>query len=601
MFLKRPLVGSDIELARAGTEMLAHRGPDGTGEWVDREAGVYLGHRRLAIIDVGPESNQPLHHGGSSIVANGEIYNFKSLRSDLTQHGERFKSKGDMEVLLAAWNRWGEKTLDRVDGMFSFAIWDGKSVHLATDPFGEKPLIWAETEDGVYVSSELKPLVDLLNIPPEISDAQWSGYMNLGYFSAPDTAFRGVYRFPAGHYGKVSNGSFEFRKQYWTTPLPEARHGRVRPLEKPELVKLRDALAESLEARLISDVPLALFLSAGVDSPLIASLAAKELGVDLSCLTVAFRKGDVIDESVVAIRIAEHLGLDCKIIDGGSQDQSLQANDLIDLYTEPSGNTGIFPLHLISRAASKEVKVALSGIGGDEIVWGYQKHEHFYRRRHMHRLPNSLRQILRPIAQSMGSFSEKFTIQAQTLLANPQELMIAYRNYPAYQELKKLPGHQQWLDEQFPDSGEMLEYSVPAFDINKALPNDRLHAVDLASMRSGLEIRTPYLSRNVVNTIAEFDARSLLAFGQKSILRRILGWYVPEEFTSRPKTGFTFPLDIFLSQAMDKFAFHSADSWEFFDRAHKASHQSDIWKLISIRLLAAASFHARYTLNKRNV
>jgi asparagine synthase (glutamine-hydrolysing) len=170
LFLNRPLTEADVALGRAGTVALTHRGPDGEGEWIDGERGVFLGHRRLSIIDLTEASAQPMERGGSVIAYNGEIYNFRDLRSELEGKGVDFRSSGDAEVLLQAWREWGERALDRFDGMFAFSIWDGEKAHFAVDPFGEKPLFWAETTDGVYVSSELKPLVDLLDLKPSISD-----------------------------------------------------------------------------------------------------------------------------------------------------------------------------------------------------------------------------------------------------------------------------------------------------------------------------------------------------------------------------------------------------------------------------------------------
>jgi asparagine synthase (glutamine-hydrolysing) len=597
LFLKQPLRDADIELGRAGTKMLAHRGPDGSGEWFDREAGVYLGHRRLAIIDTSSEGDQPLRHGRSIIAANGEIYNFKDIRKDLINKGEKFQSSGDIEVLLAAWNQWGESILDRVDGMYSFAIWDGINAHLATDPFGEKPLIYAETNDGIYVSSEFKPLVVLLGIEAEITEAQWAAYLNLGYFSAPDTAFKNVFRFGPATYGKISKGSFVTKKNYWTPQLPENGRGPVKPLNKRELLKLRDTLAESIERRLIADVPLALFLSAGIDSALIASIAAKELGKDLSCLTVSFREGDVTDESVHAVEIAKLLGLECRVIEGSSLNKVPTAEDLIDLFTEPSGNIGVFPFQSISEAASKEVKVALSGTGGDEVVWGYRKHEYFYQNRHRFMIPNGVRQLLRPLADFLGNHIDRMAIQAQTTLVDKRETMLAFRNYPAFKELQKLPGHQEWMDFQFPGSDKTIDMEVPAFDMNVALPNDRLFSADLSSMRASIEVRTPYLSRDVVNTIADFDARSLLAYGQKSVLRQILGWYIPEEITSRPKSGFTYPLDLFLSNSRQPQTSHLPPSGNILDMAEDDAGKNKAWQLISVRLRAAEVFYSRYSSN----
>ena len=168
LFLNRPLTEANIALGRAGTRALAHRGPDGEGEWVGKASGVFLGHRRLAIIDPSPGSNQPLDLNGTVLSYNGEIYNFKELRKRLRQNGHSFRTTGDVEVLARAWKTWGEKALEWLDGMFAFVIWDGTQGHIVTDPFGEKPLYFAETRDGLYVSSEIAPLAHLLGMEPSM-------------------------------------------------------------------------------------------------------------------------------------------------------------------------------------------------------------------------------------------------------------------------------------------------------------------------------------------------------------------------------------------------------------------------------------------------
>ena len=288
LFLRRPLSEADFALGRAGRDALTHRGPDGSGEWIDQAAGVYLGHRRLAIIDLSPSSDQPLLREGTALVYNGELYNFRDVRWQLRQHGVKFSTSGDVEVVLEAWRQWGVEAVHRFDGMFASVVWTGECAYLAVDHFGEKPLYYAETEDGVYVSSELPPLVRLLGLTPSLSPEALAAYLSLGYVPPPETAFLSVHRMPAATIAEIRGGTVAKTCTYWTPPLGTPGRGRPRPLGEDDLTRLQEALSESLQGRLIADVPLCIFLSAGIDSALVAAMAQRDFDSELECVSVSF-------------------------------------------------------------------------------------------------------------------------------------------------------------------------------------------------------------------------------------------------------------------------------------------------------------------------
>ncbi len=543
MFLNRPLIPEDIVGARRAVAAIAHRGPDGCGEWIDAEAGVYLGHRRLAIIDLSDESAQPMVRDGKALVFNGELYNFKEVRKELEQAGFDFISEGDGEVFLRGWQHWGQQVLDRVDGMFALAYWDGEAATISVDPFGEKPLFVAQTADGVYLCSEIAPLAQLLGSSPVLNDENWAAYLTLGFIPQPETIYHGIEMMPPGSWRQICHGRAGPILRYWQPPEASVGRGRVEPVTEVALDNLVAALVESLGRRLLADVPLTLFLSAGIDSSLVAALCRRELRQEIDCLTVAFPSVGIRDEAPGARRIAEHLGYAHRIL---SCNMNSTLERLPELLGQPSGTVGVLPLEQICRQARKAgYKVAMTGMGGDEVTAGYGKHAYLWRLRNVFSMPPTLRM---PISRLLRVGPGRWSNFAEMAAAGPWEVYPAVKNYPALPWLRKLPGFDAWAKHEFAAVGSP-EITIPRYELERVLPAVHLHAADHASMRHGLELRTPFLSRKVLDVIASWDARSLVAFGQKSILRRIVRRYLPEELTRQPKIGFSYPRDQLLSSA----------------------------------------------------
>jgi asparagine synthase (glutamine-hydrolysing) len=548
LLLNRPLNDADIEIGRAGTVALRHRGPDGTGEWIDREAGVYIGHRRLAIIDPTAASDQPMAREGQVLAFNGEIYNFRDLRRDLTGRGDKFTSTGDTEVLLAAWRRWGSGCMDHLDGMFAFLVWDrtASTAHLAVDPFGEKPLLWAETRDGIYVSSELGPLVDALKVQPHLSDEMVAAYFGLGFIAAPATAYPAIKRLPAAGRVDIRGGRATPITRYWEPPIAEPGRRSVRELTETELTRIAEAIAGSLARRLIADVPLAAFLSAGVDSALVVAMAARDLGVKLNALTASFTGQELPDEAPRARQIAEALGVNHEVLVSGRSGAKSDATELLALYRQPTENIGIFPILEISRAAAAQYTVVVTGLAGDEVFWGYGKHAAFYRRRALYALPERGRIAIGWFVRFLSEFIASAENFERLFAVHDWERYLAQKNNPAFPWLCRLPQFADWAQRTFANGIDRFELAVPRFELREVMPNAHLVASDLGSMRASVELRTPFLSRNLVETVAQLDPRSLLAFGQKSVLRRLLARYLPHDLVDYPKSGFRFPARRFL-------------------------------------------------------
>lgn len=537
MFLKRPLLPEDIAGARSALTAIAHRGPDGSGEWFDEAEGVYLGHRRLSIIDLSEASAQPICRGAGILAFNGELYNFKELRKELETEGFGFVSQGDGEVFLRGLQRWGRGMFDRADGMFALTYWDGAIATVAVDAFGEKPLFVAQTADGVYLCSEIAPLANLLGCVPRMDEEDWVAYLGLGFIPQPRTVYPGIEMMPPGSWREIRQGRAGLICRYWRPPPPQVGRGRVEPVTEKALEELIGALVESLAARLLADVPLTLFLSAGTDSALIAALCRRELDHEIDCLTVSFPAAGIPDESPVAGKIASHLGYEHRVL---PSDMSSGPERLPELLGQPSGTVGVLPLEQISAQARKSgYKVAVTGMGGDEVTAGYGKHAYLWRLRHFFSMPRAMRaamaRLLRVGPASWANFAEMAA-------ARPEEVYLAIKNYPALSWLRELPGFAPWAEREF-DHDLPPEIAVPRYELEKVMPAVHLYTSDHASMRHGLELRTPFLNRRVLETVAGWDARALVAFGQKSILRRILRRYLPETLTCQPKTGFTYPRD----------------------------------------------------------
>tara|TARA_A100001037_G_scaffold242343_1_gene222739 strand:- start:326 stop:2194 length:1869 start_codon:yes stop_codon:yes gene_type:complete len=552
LYLNRPLTDADIALGRAGVTALKHRGPDSVGEWYDVERGVFLGHRRLTIIDLSDASNQPMVHGGLVISYNGEIYNYRDLRSTLKERGTRFETSGDTEVLLKAWQEMGSGSLDAIDGMFAFTIWDGMGGWLAVDPFGEKQLYYAEIPDGIIVSSEIGVLADLIDAKPDLSDERLVAFMALGYIPAPHTAFSNIKRLVPAEFLKVVEGRIASSGKYWSAPVGEPGRGTVQPLSERDLDRLQEVLVDTVDSRLVSDVPLCIFLSSGIDSALVASMAKRDLNRDLQCLTVSFPQGRTHDEAAGAAKIAAELQLPHETIVSEDDPGAIDAAYMNQLFGQPNDNLTVASVYQMATAArTRGFRVALSGVGGDEVFFGYNKHFYCYSKRHWFGLPESLRLGLRPLAIALQQLHPRIGIFRDIFAVRNCERFLAVKNMPTFPALKTIPGLSQWARNTFTGNGAQLEYEVPRFDLRDTLANHHLPCVDVGSMRASLELRTPYLSRRLQEVVATSDPRAFLAFGQKSVLRRLLSRYLPSSLIDRPKMGFVFPFDRFLNQVQD--------------------------------------------------
>lgn len=544
MFLNRPLTPKDIRRGQTATDRLAHRGPDGGGYWHDVEAGVFLGHRRLAIIDPTPSSDQPMLLDNGIITYNGELYNFIEVRDALIQAGRSFKTDGDTEVLLAAWQTWGVEAFHRLDGMFAFAIWNGGALTLAVDPFAEKPLYWLRRPEGIYFASEVEPLREIGGLVFEPTPQEVALFVMLGYIPAPQTGYAGLQMLPPATVMTFRPGQAPQAECYWTPPLATERgSGPALPLSDAELDGIQEILVTSIRRRLRSDVPLGLFLSGGIDSSLVAAIASRDCGQTPTALTVSFPDG--VDEVAAARAIAEHLGLPHVAVDSHADESWRQAPaELQSLYGVPNDNFTAWSIRLMSSLARRHMTVALSGLGGDEVFFGYNKYTFLWRRRGAFALPGWLTWPAAALSHLPGA-PAMLKLAAEYLQGNNFQRFLAVKNGGLNaaivdEDLSVLGSEFGFGD------GRPLYLQARDFDMRYGLTNSYNPAVDRGSMRSSLEVRTPFLSRSLVEAVAKLDARALIAFGQKSVLRRLLERYLPPALCAGPKRGFVFPMHRYL-------------------------------------------------------
>lgn len=547
------------------TDSLVHRGPDSQGVWVDPQAGVALGHRRLAVIDLSSEGHQPMFSisGRYALVFNGEIYNYEVLRDELARLGGHFRGHSDTEVLLAAICQWGfEAALQKLNGMFALALWDREEqrLSLARDRFGEKPLYYGWSGSTFLFGSELKSLTVYPDFQKEINRDALVLYLRHNYIPTPHSIYKGIYKLPAASFQHVSIFDERLMREptcYWSfREIAEAgiQYG-VKESEEEAAEHVEALLKDAVKLRMAADVPLGAFLSGGIDSSTIVALMQAECGRPVKTFTIGFHE-EKYDEARQARAIAGVLG---------TQHSELlvtpkEVMDIIPLlpgvYDEPFADSSQIPTYLVSKLARKEVTVSLSGDGGDELFCGYPRYFIAERIcRYAGRIPKMGRRIagkvLKHIAGLPLPLSRKLARLSEILAAEGEENMyremISHLNHPSEVVLTGVEPSTVFSDPEQWITASSVFHRLMYIDTFTYLPDDILTKVDRASMAVGLEARVPFLDHR----LAEYVWRLPLSMNiqrnkGKMLLRRILKKYVPEPLFNRQKMGFGVPIDLWL-------------------------------------------------------
>ena len=559
----------DEQLVRDMADTLAHRGPDGEGFrcFPARNGGApaSLGHRRLTIIDLTERGAQPMEYadGRYWIVYNGELYNFKELRADLEQDGYRFRSECDTEVLLAAYCKWGKAMLERLNGIFAFAIWDTErhELFLARDRLGVKPLYYTQRDGSFYFASEIKALLKVLPTP-RLRPEGIADYLTFLWIPDPDTMFEGIYKLPAGHFAEFGGGRLQIRP-YWDLVFDVDDS----PSEGDWISSVERFVREAVRRQMVSDAPLGSFLSGGIDSSAIVAEMTAAAG-DVTAYSIGFSAQDLSydispDDLRYARSVAKTFGVDYH--------EQLLEPQIVDLLPrlvrhldDPIADPAAVTTYLICSAASERLKVILSGMGGDEVFAGYPRYPAARIAGFADAIPAPLRRALRTASEGRLTLGPPGRLRPlrrnlMKLLRGidqpPQDRYLVYCSYYRPEELQRLVHgdlraaiqshdpfrhHREYFDRvrDQPWLNQMLYVDAKTF-----LPCLNLAYTDKMSMAASTEVRVPLLDDEVVSHAARIPPDlKLHRLTRKYVFKRSMEGILPRDVIWRPKAGFGAPI-----------------------------------------------------------
>jgi asparagine synthase (glutamine-hydrolysing) len=593
---------------------LAHRGPDGEGVWVNGNVG--LAHRRLAIIDLRAVAAQPMSNADGSvwITFNGEIYNFRELRAGLEARGYRFRTQSDTEVIIHAYEAYGRGCLERLRGMFAFAIWDARTrvLLLARDRVGKKPLFYWVGRDRLLFASEIKALLADRAVPLAPDPIAVDHFLALHYVPAPNTAFQGIYKLPAAHWLEVRNGQIETGR-YWKLRYTP----KQRLTEQDAMAELRWRLAEAVRLRLVSDVPLGAFLSGGIDSSAVVAYMAQEAASPVRTFAVGFEE-NAFDERPFARMVAERYGTDhTELVVKAPVTDILPR--LVWHYDEPFGDSSAVPSYAIAALTRQYVTVVLNGDGGDENFAGYDRYFMHRMLCHGDKVP---RQVWRtvaaltrrlPAAWHYHVFYRRLAKVAELLAQMPERRYVRWFGLCTPEERHHLytatfrttvggSDPEALFVEVFgqSDAEEWTDAALAA-DVQLYLADDLLVKMDRATMAHSLEARSPFLDHSLMEFVASLPAHFKLAGrNKKYLLKAALRGVLPDVVLDRPKMGFSAPIahwfcdelremayDVLLSPtALQRGYFRKQAMAQLLDEhcTGRQDHAETLWQLLVLEL-----------------
>jgi asparagine synthase (glutamine-hydrolysing) len=541
-------------------DALSHRGPDGCGNWIEGPVG--LAHRRLAIIDVAG-GRQPLSTEDDRIwgVFNGEIYNHATLRTGLEARGHQYRTRTDSETILHLYEELGDRAADQLNGMFAIALWDRaeRRLWLARDRLGIKPLYYTCTDREFLFASEIKAIL-AAGFEAKLNDAVIPEYLATRFISGDETFFRGVRKLPPGHTLTWSPASGFTRRRYWEITQPATRWGRSFEAEARDL---RQRLLEAVRRHLMSDVPLGLFLSGGIDSSALAGMAAPMIDGPVQTFSVGFEEAEA-NELAFARQVADHVGAQHREIVVTPDQYFLELPRLIWQEDEPIAFTSSVPLYFVSRLASRHVKVVLTGEGSDELFLGYNRYRVTRWNRRLgspywNLVPKAGRRAVRGVVGGLPRPVRRY-LERTFLALEPGERALYYENFAVFSdarqaELLARPDMGRGRD---PYAAGLQHYQdAPGNDLDRMTRADiqtYLHELlmkqDQMSMAASIESRVPFLDDQIIEHALAMPTRfKLRGWTTKAVLREAVRPYVPAEILTRPKMGFPVPIGRWLSGA----------------------------------------------------
>lgn len=604
-------------------EPLNHRGPDGEGVslFKSKNAIIGFGHKRLSIIDLSQAGKQPMALNHLHITYNGEIYNYQEIKNELLELGHHFNGESDTEMILHAYTEWGIKAVERFIGMFAIALFDEKKqeVVFIRDRAGVKPLFYYQKNDLILFSSELKSFHEHPEFEKKLDLNAVAAYMQYGNVPTPHCIFKNCGKIKPGHYLKINlENKSQQEIQYWN--VYDFYNQPKLNLSFPEAkIQTKELLKSAFNYRMVADVPVGVFLSGGYDSTTVSSLIQAESTARLKTFTIGVP--DIgLNEAPYARDIAKHLGTDHTEINCTEQEAIEMIKDLPFFYDEPFADSSAIPTTLVSKAARKDVTVALSADGGDEIFGGYNRYDFMHRYgKTLNSIPKAVRKIL---VGAMGNISsEKIPVLKDKYnFHNRYEKLKTVLNDPSEKEIM-LSLSQQFNDEQMKSvmkseftslptmfqSKEMLEdFKSPlsymmAIDFQTYMLDDILQKVDRATMTNSLEGREPMLDHRILEFAAQLPDEYKYQNGiKKRILREITHDYIPKELLDRPKMGFAIPIAKWLKNELrdhveeylneDRIEKQGIFNWEFITKLKmdfykgRKEYDSKLWYFLMFQM-----------------
>jgi asparagine synthase (glutamine-hydrolysing) len=600
-----------VETLESMLQAIAHRGPDGEGTCSFLCAGtghhVFLGHRRLAIID--PEgAHQPMCDAaaGLALTFNGEIYNFRELREQLSRLGYRFARDSDTEVLLRAYQYWGDEVVHHLRGMFAFAIWDARHerLFLARDRFGEKPLFLHENGNGLYFASEIKALLRVPGVKATVNlEAVWD-YLAYRYVPGPKTLFTGIRKLMPGTVATWERGKLN-EKRYWTAPDRSAHHsGQPQPDAVAEFLSRLD---EAVKLQMVSDVPFGAFLSGGLDSSTIVALMSRH-NSRIRTFSVGFRE-DSYSELDYAAEVAAHLGTQHTEIVVTHRDIVERLPQLVAFRDAPVSEPSDIPIYLLACEAARSVKMVLTGEGSDEILGGYPKHlaERFAGSYQL--LPGYIRhRLIEPLAHALpyGFRRIKTAVTNLNIEDRPERyvrwfgaLNRSERDRLSVLRLNGTPVLDAPPFDVDPRSSALRR--ILYFDQTSWLPDNLLERADRMTMAASIETRVPFLDHELASFVSSLpDNFRVRGMQSKWILREATRQLIPERILARPKVGFRVPVNEWFRGEMREYLLDHLQSGSSITRPYydarvldqvlvehlngRQNHEKLLWALLNLEI-----------------
>ncbi|MBC2733183.1 MAG: asparagine synthase (glutamine-hydrolyzing) [Desulfobacteraceae bacterium] len=569
----RTKLAVDHDVIQRMSNAIHRRGPDDCGCHVQEDVGI--GNRRLSIIDLS-KGHQPIYNENHSavIVYNGEIYNFQEIRKELIVKGHLFRTDTDTEMILHAYEEYGEKCVALFNGMFAFAIWDNsrRKLFMARDRLGIKPLFYSDKNGAIVFGSEIKCILESRFVQRKLNTQAMDQFFALGYVPCPDTIFTDIRKLPPGHTMSCDRNGIHIQR-YWDIDFEKIRCGTIESLTD-EFVEL---LKQSVKLRLIADVPLGAFLSGGIDSSLIVRLMHEVSEIPPRTFSIGFEDA-VYDESQYAEIAAknanaQHHNFYVKPDIGGIFDH------IIEAFDEPFADDGAIPCYHVCRETRKEVKVALSGLGGDELFGGYHRYLGFQLSHLSSKIPFVRLGIWkRLIAMVPESRQGGYTVDrvkrfVEAMHLPPEQRYIHYlynldligRKTLFHNDISQAIDHQQTEKELI----RLYRQPRTAHEINKAyyldfmtyLPEDVLALTDRMSMWHSLEVRVPFLDHHLVEFAASLDPKlKIKGTAMKYFLKRAASQFLPQQLINKRKQGFVGPLPVWLNNELKEFTLDTLSS-----------------------------------------